>query len=103
IEKALWVENSLASMGPIADQLDADVATLHDLVATETFQPAQLANGAAELLDEIAKSKVTGEEERYSHLDLLDFQANLDGAREAYNDLRPALEQRNATLTATLD
>ncbi len=103
LEKALWVDGSLASMGPIADQLDADVAKLHDLVATETFAPAQLANGAAELLDEIAKSKVTGEEERYSHLDLLDFQANLDGAREAYNDLRPALVQRNATLAGTLD
>jgi iron uptake system component EfeO len=103
IERALWVENSLSEMGPIADQLDADVANLHDLVATETFQPAQLANGAAELLDEIARSKVTGEEERYSHLDLVDFQANLDGAHEAYTDLRPALAQRDAQLASTLD
>ncbi len=82
LEKALWAENSLAAMGPIADQLDADVAQLHDLVATVTFQPAQLANGAAELLDEIAASKVTGEEERYSHLDR-SFRYTSEGAREA--------------------
>ena len=28
-----------------------------------TYQPAELANGAVELLDEVAKRKITGEEE----------------------------------------
>ena len=37
------------------------------------LEPAQLANGAVELLDEVSKSKITGEEERYSHIDLVDF------------------------------
>ena len=45
-----------------------------------SYQPAQLANGAVELLNEVSKSKITGEEERYSHTDLTDFEANVDGA-----------------------
>ena len=49
---------------------------------TIDLQPAQLANGAVELLDEVSKSKITGEEDRYSHTDLSDFEANVDGARE---------------------
>src|SRR5262249_15329128 len=103
LEKALWMDGSLTGMGPIADQLDADVARLQELVATETYQPTQLANGAAELLDEIALSKVTGEEERYSPIDLLDFQGNLDGAQEAYRYLRPALVEMDPSLVGTLD
>ena len=59
----------------------------------ETYQPPASANGAAELLDEISASKITGEEERYSHLDLLDFQANLDGSKSAFELLEPALQR----------
>lgn len=103
LEQALWQTGSTAGMTPIATKLATDVRRLRDLVATATYQPAQLANGAAELLDEIARFKVTGEEERYSHIDLLDFQANLDGANQAYQFLRPALARLDAALVATLD
>jgi iron uptake system component EfeO len=103
LEKAIWQEGSLAGMAPIAQKLNDDVNHLQTLVATETYQPAQLANGATELLDEIAHSKITGEEERYSHIDLLDFQGNLDGAQEAFTELRPALGVLDSTLAATLD
>ena len=89
-------------MTPIATKLMADVLKLQGLVATETYQAAALANGAAELLDEIAASKVTGEEERYSHLDLLDFQANLDGARKAFDLLQPALNDVDAALATSI-
>ena len=44
-----------------------------------TFAAFQIANGAKELLDEVATGKVTGEEEIWSHTDLWDFQANVDG------------------------
>jgi iron uptake system component EfeO len=102
LEQALWETGDLSGMTPIATKLMADVTRLSDLVATESYQPAQLANGAAELLDEIAASKITGEEERYSHLDLLDFQANLDRAKAAFDLLRPALEVVDPQLSATL-
>ncbi len=92
IEKALWEDNTTAGMATYADKLDADMAKLQSLVATTTYQPAQLANGATELLNEVASSKITGEEDRYSHTDLSDFQANVDGAKKAYDLLAPASE-----------
>jgi iron uptake system component EfeO len=102
IEKALYQQNTLAGMAPYATKLEADFTKLQHLVAKETYQPAQLANGAVELLDEVAKSKVTGEEERYSHTDLWDFAANVEGARKAYALLEPTLQAKNATLATTI-
>ncbi len=103
IEKALWVDNSLAGMAPMADKLDADVATLKSKVATNTYQPAELANGAGDLLTEVSTTKVTGEEDRYSHSDLWDFAANIAGAREAFELLKPALAGKDAPLAQQLD
>jgi iron uptake system component EfeO len=103
IEKALWVDNSLAGMAPMADKLDADVATLKSKVATNTYQPAELANGAGDLLTEVSTTKVTGEEDRYSHTDLWDFAANIAGAREAFELLKPALAVKDTPLAQQLD
>ena len=103
IEKALWVDNSLAGMAPMADKLDADVNTLKTKVAAETYQSAQLANGAGELLNEVSTKKVTGEEDRYSHTDLWDFQANIDGARKCFELLKPALAAKNPDLAQQLE
>jgi iron uptake system component EfeO len=103
IEKALWQDNSLGGMGPVADQLTADIAKLQTLVAGQTYQPAQIANGSVELLDEVAKSKVTGEEDRYSHTDLYDFEANVLGAKEAFTVVEPLLKPAHADLASTID
>ena len=103
IEKALWADNSLAGMAPIADKLDADVATLKDKAGTNTYQPAELANGASDLLTEVSTSKVTGEEDRYSHTDLWDFAANIDGARKAFELLQPALAAKDPDLAQQLE
>ena len=46
---------------------------------------------------------MTGEEEAWSHTDLWDFQANLDGARVAYEGLRPVVQQKNPALAKQLD
>ncbi|MDT4989037.1 MAG: iron uptake system component EfeO [Micromonosporaceae bacterium] len=102
LEKAIWADRSLAGMAAIADQLDADIAKLAALVATTTYQPAQLANGATELLNEVATGKITGAEDRYSHTDLSDFKANVDGARKAYDLLAPALNQLDPSRTTTI-
>lgn len=102
IEKALWQDHTLDGMRPVADKLDADVATLKSKVATETYQAAQLANGAGELLNEVSTTKVTGEEERYSHTDLWDFAANVEGARKGFELLTPALAAKDAALTQQL-
>ena len=98
IEKALWKDKSLKGMKPVADQLDGDVKALKKKVEAASFQPAQLANGATELLNEVASSKITGEEDRYSHTDLADFEANLAGARKAFDLLEPGLKQVDPAL-----
>ena len=67
-----------------ADDLLANTGTLHERVQTLSYEPTQLGDGSKELMDEIATGKITGEEEIWSHTDLYDFQANVDGAKEAF-------------------
>ena len=98
IEQALWKHDTTKGMTPIADKLVADVRSLARKVQTETYQPEQLANGATELLGEVSKSKITGEEDRYSHTDLSDFEANVSGAETAFGLLAPALAAKDPAL-----
>ena len=103
LEKMLWVDNSTAAeMKPFADKLDRDTAKLIALVKTADYQTAQIANGAKSLMDEIGASKVTGEEDRYSHTDLYDFKANVDGAKAVFKSMQPILEKRAPTLAVTI-
>lgn len=87
----------------LAQKMVADTEELQTRVLDLTFTPDKLANGAKELLDEVATGKVTGEEEIWSHTDLWDFQANVDGARIAYEDLKPLLGDSDAELDAALE
>ena len=104
IEQILWVRHTTAGTGVYATKLLADATTLYHRVQTLTYQPAQLANGAVSLLNEVATSKITGEEDRYSHTDLSDFQGNLMGARTAFELLAPALRKTgNAQLVNTIE
>jgi iron uptake system component EfeO len=102
IEKGLWKDGTTKGLNPIADKLLADVERLDRKVQRETYEPAQLANGATELLGEVSKSKITGEEDRYSHTDLSDFEANVAGARTAFNLLAPALRKRDSALATMI-
>jgi iron uptake system component EfeO len=102
IEKGLFADSSLAGLATYGDGLLANVKKLQTLTAGLTYQPAELANGAVDLLDEVAKSKITGEEERYSHIDLDDFQANVEGAEQAFANLQPGLEKIDATFASTV-
>lgn len=103
IEYALWAEESLDGLDPVAEQLVADVDALHVLIdELPGFQPAELANGAVGLLDEAAAGKITGEEERYSHIDLVDLAANVQGAEQAFAHLETGLSQIDPTLVETI-
>jgi iron uptake system component EfeO len=103
IEKALWVDGSTQGMTPVADKLLADVRLLQKRVRTIRLEPAQIANGANELLGEVSASKITGEEERYSHTDLWDFKANVEGAKAAFDSVKPLLEARDPQLAAEIE
>jgi iron uptake system component EfeO len=103
LEKQLWTTGDVSQSGALADRLLSDVQAIVVKANAEKLSPLQLANGAKELLDEVAEGKITGEEDRYSHTDLWDFHANVEGAKAALAALRPALEERDAELAKALD
>jgi iron uptake system component EfeO len=103
IEKALWETGDISDMGPYADQLLSNVQQIATQANDVTLDPLQLANGAKGLLDEIATGKITGEEDRYSHTDLWDFAANLEGSEAAVQALRPYLEEADPELVGEID
>ena len=114
LEKDLWPPSNgtgeqrytaltKAQRATYADRLLADTSTLHGRIEGLSFTVDQIGNGAKSLLDEVATGKVTGEEEIWSHTDLYDFQANVDGARVAYEGLRPVLKVKNPTLDTELE
>jgi iron uptake system component EfeO len=100
IEQGLFQKRSLTGLPtPYGAGLVVNVKKLQSLTTGLTYKPFELANGAQELLDEVASSKITGEEERYSHIDLLDFEANDEGAEQAFAALRPGLQKIDPALT----
>ena len=80
-----------------------DTSILHTKTRDLEFSLDQLANGAIGLLDEVASAKVTGEEEFWSHTDLWDFQANIDGAAVLFSTLREVLTDKDPELAQTLE
>ncbi|MGD9737542.1 MAG: iron uptake system protein EfeO [Solirubrobacterales bacterium] len=103
IEKALWEEDSAKGMAPVAEQLQADVEELAQRVKSVKLQAVQIANGANELLGEVSASKITGEEERYSHIDLVDFKANVEGSEKAFEDVEPLLSESDPQLAKEIE
>lgn len=102
IEKGLFEAQSVEGLAPLAAGLQQDVARLSELVATQTFDSDDIAMGAGELLNEVSHTKVQGEEERYSRIDLLDMQANVEGSEAAYSAIAPALAMLDPELAATV-
>lgn len=107
-----WSASSKEDRQRIGQTLINDVQALYDEIHSPTFAEDQqlnitsVSNGAAALLEEIAVGKVTGEENWWSHRDLWDFQANLEGSRIAFDLVAPiasAESEENAQLVETID
>lgn len=104
LEKSLWEEKKISGDDKkLADQLMRDLKDWQKRVGKAEITPTGMANGAKELLDEVATGKVTGEEERYSHTDLIDFQGNVEGAEKAYQLLKPVAAKNDPALAKELD
>ncbi|MEU5768830.1 iron uptake system protein EfeO [Streptomyces asoensis] len=104
LEKALWQDKKItAAEKTLAGQLTTDLTDWQKRVGKAEITPTSMANGAKELLDEVATGKVTGEEERYSHTDLVDFKANVEGAQKSYELLKPVAQENDAALVTDLD
>jgi len=97
------ISGDLAPGAALAKTLVDDVHLLRAKVETASITVEGLVTGAVELLNEVSKSKVTGEEERYSHTDLWDFQANVDGSAQIWSLLKPGVTPADPTLSQTID
>jgi iron uptake system component EfeO len=102
IEKALFADNSTADMQPVADRLVQDTQDLQSRIGGLTIEPNKMVGGAADLIEEVAATKISGEEDRYSRTDLWDFQANVDGAQKIFDLLRAPIAARNPELDARI-
>lgn len=97
-----WQPSTSEQRKTLAETLVTDVNALYDAVHDPAFIEDQqinvgtVSNGASGLLEEIAVGKVTGEENWWSHYDLWDFQANLQGARIAFDLVAPIAERKGA-------
>jgi len=109
IEKDLWPPASgyqqltPAERATYADDLMANTKILDKRVQTLEYTVDQIGNGSKGLLDEVASGKITGEEDIWSHTDLYDFQANVDGARVGYEGLKPLLEVKDPELSKQIE
>lgn len=95
-----WEPSTPEDRKRIGETLIEDVDKLYDTVHAPDFAAEQeitistVSNGASGLLEEIAVTKVTGEENWWSHYDLWDFQANLQGSRIAFDLVAPIAESK---------
>ena len=113
IEQALFEKKSTKGLDKLAAKLVTDVkdlqtratelgANTRNDTGKDRYQPDEVANGAVALLGEVQSSKITGEEERYSHIDLLDFSANVEGSQQAFAALKPALNEIDPTVVPAI-
>ena len=103
IEKILWEQNTTSGTETYAHQLVNDIKELKAKVATVEVTPDMMLTGAVDLLNEVATSKITGEEEIYSHTDLYDFRANIEGAEKIFQLFKPLIKNKDEKLVASLE
>lgn len=103
LEKALFQDKTTKGMKPFAEKLQKDGLELQKRIATLTIEPKNMVGGAADLIEEVAATKISGEEDRYSHTDLWDFSANVDGSQKIVELLRPVIQKANPDLLKRVD
>lgn len=103
LEYGLFAQNSTEGLDQYADKLYADVVELQKRIKDLTVPPEKVVGGAAALLEEVAATKISGEEDRYSHTDLWDFQANVDGAQKIVELFKPLVEKEKPGLIAKVE
>ena len=103
IEKILWTQNTTKGTEKLGKQLIADVKELHAKIPTAEVTGDLMVQGSVDLLNEVSTSKITGEEEIFSHTDLYDFKANIEGAEKIFAILKPKIQAKNPALVTELE
>lgn len=103
LEHAIFARRTLDGMAPVVEGLLADTQALRHEVAALVLQAEDVVAGAGELIEEIASTKVSGEENRYSGTDLSDIAANVEGSRAIVDLFRPRIEAADPLLLSDVD
>ena len=103
IEYALFDKKTVDGLAPIAQRLHTDVTTLKQQLLAQNMAPEQLASIITRNMRSLAEIRSNGEEERYSHLDLNGFAANLEGTRKVVDLVRPLLAKNSGELLQKID
>lgn len=103
IEQILWEKNTTKGTEKYAIQLIDDIKELAAKIKTVEVTPDIMITGAVDLLNEVSTSKITGEEEVYSHTDLYDFRANIEGAEKIFEIFKPKLSKVDEKLVEELN
>ena len=104
LEYGLFEQRSTQGLTPIAQQLLANSVLLKQQLLAQSLPPEQLVSIVARTLHNLADTRASsGEEERYSHIDLNGFAANLQVTHKVVDLLRPLLNKNNADLLRTID
>ena len=104
LEYGLFEQRSTQGLMPIAQQLQANSVLLKQQLLAQSLPPEQLVSIVARTLHNLADTRAgSGEEERYSHIDLNGFAANLQVTHKVVDLLRPLLTKNNADLLRTID
>jgi len=98
IEFGLFAKSTTEGLTPYADKLDTDVAELKNRTRDLPIPANKVVGGSADLIEEVAKTKISGEEDRYSHVDLWDFAANVEGSQKIFQLLEPQVAKANPRL-----
>lgn len=104
LEYGLFEQRSTQGLAPIAEQLQANAVLLKQQLLAQSLPPEQLVNTVSRTLHNLADTRAaSGEEERYSHIDLNGFAANLETTRKVVDLLRPLLAKNNADILGKID
>ncbi|MEN4748354.1 iron uptake system protein EfeO [Pseudomonas sp. Ps21-P2] len=103
LEFGLFSQKSVEGLTPVVQKLQTDIASLKQQLLAQSIAPEQLASMVVRNMRSIAEVRSNGEEERYSHLDVNGFAANLEGTRKVIDLLRPLLAKSSGDVLKKID
>ncbi|WP_285425960.1 iron uptake system protein EfeO [Pseudomonas sp. efr-133-TYG-103a] len=103
IEFGLFSQKSVEGLTPVVQKLQSDIATLKQQLLAQSIAPEQLASMIVRTMRSLAEIRSNGEEERYSHIDVTGFAANLEGTRKVIELLRPLLAKTSGDVLKKID
>ncbi|SCX39079.1 Iron uptake system EfeUOB, component EfeO/EfeM [Variovorax sp. EL159] len=103
IEYALYSQNDVKGLAPVADRLVADIGVLKERLRGLNMPPERLAGSASKLLRRVADNLPAGDEDHYGHAELVNLQGTLEGTRKISELLQPLLVKAAPALQKSVD